>query len=270
MSLYYELLDESIEPLDEGIGKTAAAAATAAALAAGATTIPTNHVKNVPDQPTDVLVVPEYKDMPNLWGDTNEVKPQKVSVAKPVEKQVSKTSVKPAAKTASKPASKPTVKKAVANSANSFKDAAGNTWSLDPAFDFLKDAENFKSRAYKDGKVNINGKKVQRYSIGYGTLAPGNNPRATITEPEARKAKIDHIMNNVLPLIKKKGMVFDNQGQFSSVVSYIYNVGHLPPMLKNGKVDWEEALNTNVFNGKKNRGLMDRRKAEMYNALIGN
>lgn len=288
MSMYYELLDESLkekEPeiidLDEGkVGKTAAAAATAAALATGAMMDhKTDQVKNIPDTPNDVLVVPDYKDMPNLWGDVEKVKPQKVSVAKPAAKVAAKAETK----TEAKPTVKATTKKAepkkevkpnnivkhVANSADVFKDAAGNTWDMENAYKFLISTEDFRSKAYRDGKVTINGRRVPRYSIGYGTLAPNNSSKATITEPEARKAKINHIKKHVLPLIKKKGMKFDNQGQFTSTVSYVYNVGHLPPMLKNGKVDWENALNTNVFNGKKNRGLMDRRKAEMYNALIG-
>ena len=288
MSMYYELLDESLrekEPeiidLDEGkVGKTAAAAATAAALATGAImNHKTDQVKNIPDTPNDVLVVPDYKDMPNLWGDVEKTKPQKVSVAKPAVKVAAKAETK----TEAKPAVKPTIKKAepkkevepnkivkhVTNSADVFKDAAGNTWDMENAYKFLSPAKEFRDKADRDVKVTINGRRVPRYSIGYGTLAPNNSPEATITEPEARKAKINHIKKHVLPLIKKKGMKFDNQGQFTSTVSYVYNVGHLPPMLSNGKVDWESALNTNVFNGKKNRGLMDRRKAEMYNALIG-
>lgn len=278
MSIYYDLLNESIKEkeieiidLDEGtLGKTAATAGMLAALAGGLSSVKTDdhniNVNTTDNAPADYLKVPDYKDMPDLWSDTNTAKPQKVST-KDVPEPTTRT-VNSEDKKSEKP-SPNLVTKAILNSAESFNDAFNKEWDLNTAYDFVLQFEKFSPKAYKDGTITYNnGKTGTRYSIGYGTKSPNNNPKARISEPEARKAKCEHIKQNVLPLLKKKKVVIQNQNQFDAIVSFAYNTGKVFQK-KDGTADIERMQKYIYFDGKPNAGLERRRNAEAIHFLTG-
>lgn len=264
MSMYYDLLNESLKEkeietvdLDEDMGKVATATGILTALTGLAANY-NNHHHNASVKPdsevVDYLKVPEYKDMPNLWDDTENVKPQKVSISNSTAETTDK-----------QPETKKTqsnVANTILNTVDTFKDAYGKTWDLTPAYDYLMKKEKFRSHAYKDGKTVIDGKTVTRYSIGYGTLSPNNDPNATITEPEARKAKCEHIAKEVLPRFFKNRAKFETQGQFSAMVCFTYNTGKI--CLKKDKTgDINRMQKYKYIGKKKNAGLEERRRDEV-------
>lgn len=199
------------------------------------------------DQPTnDYLKVPEYKNMPNLWDTEKSNKNiQKVSVQdKPDNKVVSKKNW----------------------TADTWTDSQGNVFELDSALDFIADIEKFRPKAYPDGYLKKNGKKIKRYSIGFGTLAPNNNPNDVISLEQAKADMINHVKRYILP--KFQHMIFNSQNQFNSAVSFTYNTGKIPPLNNQGNIDWERFQSYNRFQGKENPGLVRRRNAEFFNAQL--
>lgn len=199
------------------------------------------------DQPTnDYLKVPEYKDMPNLWDTEKSNKNiQKVSVQdKPDNNVVSKKNW----------------------TADTWTDSQGNVFELDSALDFIADIEKFRPKAYPDGYLKKNGKKIKRYSIGFGTLAPNNNPNDVISLEQAKADMINHVKKHILP--KFQHMIFNSQNQFNSAVSFTYNTGKIPPLNNQGNIDWERFQSYNRFQGKENPGLVRRRNAEFFNAQL--
>ena len=280
-------------------------------------------------QDMDVLKVPEYKNMPDIWKDIP--KPQvvqkvsvdnkKTSTSKKVEpkkaepkkvepkKQTTSTIKKPETKKQSQtidkkaepskpnikqqikkiingPAKKPGLHKAnftpkatykkLKNgkydftdfiwTADTYVDKNGNEWQMNPVFDYIVGKENFSGRAYRDGKALVNGKKVTRYSIGFGTMSPNNNPKATISVEAARDAMVDHVEKEVLPRIKHVN--FKSQYEFDSLASFTYNTGKKVPVKSDGSVDWSVITSYNVHNGKVDPALERRRTDEFINAHI--
>lgn len=184
------------------------------------------------------LNVPEKSQMSNLWADQELEKPKEVQKV-----QVQKSDY-----------SKP------------WTDSNGAKFNIAKAMDFIADFEEFRPKAYRDGKIVINGQKVTRYSIGYGTPSPGNDPNATISEEDAREAMYQHIKRHVLP--KYQHFDFPSQNQFNTAISFTYNTGKLPPITNQGTIDWERFLTYNNADGKRNSGLERRRNAEFFNAQL--
>ena len=200
-----------------------------------------NHNQNI-----DILKVPDYKDMPNLWD--NEQKQDKVSIDSELNQDNEILSTNKWTNEV-------------------WKDAEGKEFSLDDAINFLVDFESFSSKAYRDGYVrNSKGQKVPRYSIGYGTLAPNNSPKDTITRDQAKEAMINHIKKHILP--KYRHLTFPSQNQFNSAVSFTYNTGKIPPLNNQGEIDWGRFTSYNNFKGKENDALRRRRNAEFFSAQL--
>lgn len=242
-------------------------------------------------QDMDILKVPEYKDMPNIWKDipkpevtqkvsvdnkksttTKKAEPKKVEPKKQDVKKVEpkKPEIKKAT-VAKKPETKKVEPKKAAKvfkwTSDTWKDKKGNEFSLDPALDFIVDVEKFRPKAYRDGfTADKNGRKIKRYSIGYGTLAPNNSPTDTISQEDAKTAMINHVKKNVLP--RFKNIVFPSQNQFNSAVSFTYNTGKVPPLKDDGTIDWARFTSYNVHKGKVHPGLERRRNAEFFNAQL--
>ncbi len=210
----------------------------------------------------DYLKVPEYKDMPNIWKDIPKSQTtQKVSInnkkvnttkkVEPKKPEINKSDLK------NKLVSRWTTE--------TWKDANGKEFKLDNAIEYLVGHENFSPKAYRDGYIrDKNGKKIARYSIGYGTVA--NGPKDTITKEQAKKDMIAHIKKYVLP--KYRHMIFPTQNQFNSAVSFTYNTGKMPPLNDQGEIDWRRFMSYNHFKGKVNDAIQRRRNAEFFNAQL--
>ena len=232
-------------------------------------------------QKVDTLKVPNYKDMPDIWkGISKPQVAQKVSVDNKKPEVTKKAEPKKQNTTKKVEPKKPETKKSTSTkkpetkaktkakwTTEIWKDANGKELSLDSALDYVVDHEKFREKAYRDGFTrDKNGKKIARYSIGFGTMAPNNKPNDTITFEQAKKAMIDHVKKWILP--KFKHMTFASQNQFNSALSFTYNTGKIPPLNNEGNIDWDRFTSYNVFKGKVNSGLERRRNAEFYNAQL--
>lgn len=89
---------------------------------------------------------------------------------------------------------------------------------LDKAADWIKSAESFSSKAYKDGKY---------YSVGYGFNDPKYTKNTTMTLEEAEKELHRQLTTRAAIYQKRFGSKWGNltDNQKVSLLSYGYNVG---------------------------------------------
>jgi lysozyme len=90
--------------------------------------------------------------------------------------------------------------------------------------DLITEFEGFSAKAYKD-PGSANGLPI---TIGYGTTKiDGRNIQLgdKITEAEARKLLMEHLVSYEDMVLKSLGAVTVNQNQFDALVSLVYNIG---------------------------------------------
>lgn len=134
---------------------------------------------------------------------------------------------------------------------------------IDRATEWLKAAEGFRSKAYKDGKY---------FSVGYGFNNPKYTKNTTMTLEEANKELRRQITTRAARYQKRFGSKWDNlsDNQKIALISYGYNVGDgriiggtIAKMLDSGNLKGvRNAISINTAGGEYHQGLENRRIKE--------
>lgn len=123
--------------------------------------------------------------------------------------------------------------------------------------DFVKDKEGFSEKAFGDYK---------QLSIGYGTRAKSMDEVVTKEQAEvALRKELSMHQDRILSAIEKRGWNL-NQDQINALVSFDFNTGSGANLILTSRNLSElksRFIQYNKAGGKVNKGLVDRRKAEL-------
>ena len=129
-------------------------------------------------------------------------------------------------------------------------------------YNFLKSIEGYKHKPYKDS----NG----LYSVGLGHNGKDVNPNKIYTDEEIKKLFEKDKIRFEADVNKIFDEKFMNQNMFDACFSFAYNVGNIAKtelgrMISNNPYDdrLREFWEYTYTNGKKNKGLVARRKKEV-------